>query len=138
MEGRSGSSCSLAEAAVEVAPDGSEIRRLLALRGGSFAHCTLYPGDVSTAVRHRSVEELWYVVKGRGQLWRKRGATEHVVELAPGQCAAIAAGVHFQFRSTGREPLELILCTMPPWPGASEAIRVADHWRPRAERLRRP
>jgi len=118
----------LAQAAVEIAPDGSQIRRLLALRGGSCVHCTLRPGDTSKAVRHRSVEEIWFVVQGYGQLWRKRGAAEHVVDLVPGLCAAIPTGVHFQFRNSGRESLELILCTMPPWPGASEAVRVADHW----------
>jgi mannose-6-phosphate isomerase-like protein (cupin superfamily) len=53
---------------------------------------------------------------------------KQVVKLAPGLCALIPKGVHFQFRNTGRRPLELILCTMPPWPGASEAVRVADHW----------
>jgi mannose-6-phosphate isomerase-like protein (cupin superfamily) len=127
----------LARAAIEFAPDGSEIRRLLALQGGSFAHCTLRPGQISRAIRHRSVGELWFVLRGRGQLWRRRRAAEQVVELAPGLCASIPRGVHFQFRNTGRRPLELILCTIPPWPGAAEAVRVAGQWLPRRG-LRRP
>lgn len=118
----------LAQAAAEVAPDGLQIHRLLPLRGGGRAHCTLHAGETSRAMRHRSVEEIWFVVQGYGQLWRKRGAAEHVVDLAPGLCVAIPTGVHFQFRNTGKESLELILCTMPPWPGAAEAVRVADHW----------
>ena len=39
-----------------LAPDGSEIRLLPALAGGSMAHCTLPPGGVSKAIVHRSVE----------------------------------------------------------------------------------
>jgi mannose-6-phosphate isomerase-like protein (cupin superfamily) len=118
----------LAQAAAEIAPDGSQIRELLALRGASCVHCTLQAGRTSRAMRHRSVEEIWFVLNGRGKLWRKRGFAEQVVNLAPGLCAAIPSGVHFQFRNTGRGPLKLLLCTVPPWPGNAEAIRVEDHW----------
>ncbi len=38
-----------------LAPDGSEIRLLLDLEGGSLAHCTLPPGRISVAQRHRTV-----------------------------------------------------------------------------------
>jgi len=38
-----------------VAPDGTDVRALLALAGGSMAHLTLGVGGVSTAVAHRSV-----------------------------------------------------------------------------------
>lgn len=79
-------------------------------------------------MRHRGVEEIWFVLQGRGQPWRKRGAAKQVVNLVPQLCVAILTGVHGQFRNTGREPLELMLYTMPPWPGASEAVRVAAHW----------
>ena len=39
------------------APDGSDVRILLALDGGSMAHFSLDPGEVSIAVRHKTVEE---------------------------------------------------------------------------------
>ena len=48
------------------APDGSEVRLLAALKGGSFAHFTLGAGGVSAPVAHRTVEEIWYVVAGGG------------------------------------------------------------------------
>ena len=54
-----------------VAPDGSDVRILLGLKGGGMAHFELGPGEVSTAVTHRTVEEIWYFVSGRGQMWRK-------------------------------------------------------------------
>lgn len=118
----------LTRAAVELAPDGSEIRRLLTLPRASFAHCTLHPAATSKAICHRNVEEIWFVLEGRGQLWRKASGTQHVVDLAPGLCVSIPATVHFQFRNVGEQAMQFVLCTMPPWPGPSEAIRVADYW----------
>src|SRR5271165_5959763 len=41
-----------------IAPDGSEVRVLLSLKGGSMAHFRLPAGQVSRAVRHRTVEEI--------------------------------------------------------------------------------
>jgi mannose-6-phosphate isomerase-like protein (cupin superfamily) len=111
-----------------IAPDGSEIRLLPRLAGGSMVHCTLAPGQTSLAVRHRTVEEIWYVVSGRGQVWRRQGEREETVDVGPGVGLTIPRGTHFQFRTVGAEPLTLVIVTMPPWPGDDEAIRVADHW----------
>ena len=107
-----------------LAPDGSEVRVLLRLSSGSMAHFSLAPGAVSKAVRHRTVEEVWYVVGGRGQMWRHQDGRSEVVDLVPGICLTIPLGTHFQFRSTGTGPLEIIGVTMPPWPGDDEAILV--------------
>ncbi len=112
-----------------LAPDGSEIRLLTSTARGSSAHCTLPAGKVSLAVTHRSVEEIWYVLEGRGELWRKLNGREETIELRPGVSATIPLGSHFQFRNSGREPLCLLITTMPPWPGEDEARRVDDHWR---------
>jgi hypothetical protein len=49
-----------------LAPDGSEIRLLPVVNGGGLAHCTLPPGRVSAAAKHRSVEEIWCFVQGQG------------------------------------------------------------------------
>lgn len=110
------------------APDGSEIRLLPRLAGGSMAHCTLPAGATSKAVAHRTVEEIWYVVAGRGEVWRKRGGHDEVVDVEPGAGLTIPLGTEFQFRARGPEPLAFVFVTMPPWPGAGEAARVADHW----------
>ncbi|HEV8636278.1 MAG TPA: cupin domain-containing protein [Chloroflexota bacterium] len=118
----------LPEEVTVLAPDGSEIRELLRVGGGSFAHCSLPPGAVSLAVRHRTIEELWYFLNGRGQVWRKEGQREDVVDVGPGTCVDVPTGAHFQFRTVGEEPLIFLIATMPPWPGADEAVRVADHW----------
>jgi mannose-6-phosphate isomerase-like protein (cupin superfamily) len=111
-----------------LAPDGSEIRLLPRLSGGSMVHCTLPVGGVSLAVTHRTVEEVWYVVEGEGQVWRRQGQRQETIEVGPGVSLTIPLGTHFQFRNTGTESLCIIIVTMPPWPGADEAIRVQDHW----------
>ena len=47
-----------------LAPDGSEIRELVSVNGGSMAHCRLPRGATSMAVKHRAVEEVWYFIQG--------------------------------------------------------------------------
>jgi mannose-6-phosphate isomerase-like protein (cupin superfamily) len=116
-----------------VAPDGSEIRTLVELGGGSLCHCTLPPGGTSLAVRHRTVEEMWYCVEGRGEVWRRHGGVEDVVEIRSGVALTIPLGTEFQFRTVGDVPLRLLIATMPPWPGNDEAVRVSDHWSPSGE-----
>ena len=112
-----------------LAPDNSEIRLLLTMKGGSMVHCTLQPLEISLAVRHKTDEEIWYFIEGRGEVWRKQDDREEVVEVKPGVCLTIPTGTHFQFRNTGNEPLRFVIVTMPPWPGEDEAIRVEDYWK---------
>jgi mannose-6-phosphate isomerase-like protein (cupin superfamily) len=109
-----------------LAPDTSEIRLLVQLDRGSLVHCTLRTGHVTQAVRHRTVQEVWYCLAGSGELWRSDGAHEDVVQLRPGVSATIPLGVSFQFRA--QHTLELVITTMPPWPGASEAEPVPGPW----------
>lgn len=117
-----------------IAPDGSAVRILLGLAAGGMAHFALAPGETSTAVAHRTVEEIWYVLAGRGEMWRQQGEREAVIQLEPGVCLTIPLGTRFQFRSTGREPLAAIGVTMPPWPGEDEAYPVPGKWPPTVPR----
>jgi len=66
----------LSEGYDELAPDKSEIRLLLNMKGGGLAHCTLPPHGTSMAVKHKTVEEVWYFIQGHGQVWRKQGDRE--------------------------------------------------------------
>ena len=111
-----------------IAPDGAGVRILLDLKGGSMAHFELLPGQTSTAVAHRTVEEIWFVVAGQGEMWRKQGRREEIITLGPGICLTIPLGTRFQLRSTGRQPLAAIAITMPPWPGRDEAYEVEGKW----------
>ena len=122
----------LEEAMKVIAPDGGEVSVLPALEGGSFAHFALEPGKTSIAVTHQTVEEIWYVVSGRGEMWRRQGDHEEVVELLPGVCLTIPLGTHFQFRSFGPGMLGAVAVTMPPWPTEGvEAYPVEGKWEPK-------
>jgi len=114
----------------DVAPDGSDVRILLSLNDGGMAHFELAPGQTSTAVTHRTVEEIWFFLSGRGEMWRKQNEREEVVPVDPGVCLTIPLGTHFQFRSFGYEPLSALGVTMPRWPGEGEAIVVQGKWEP--------
>ena len=48
-----------------LAPDGSEIRFLPQLSGGSMVHCTLPPPQLADGAM------------GNGELWRRQGAVDH-------------------------------------------------------------
>jgi mannose-6-phosphate isomerase-like protein (cupin superfamily) len=111
-----------------MAPDGSEVRLLCGVAAGSMAHFSLPPHAVSRAVAHRTVEEVWYVLGGRGRMWRRLGDREEVVALSAGTSITIPVGTRFQFRSDGAEPLAAVGVTMPPWPGESEAYAVEGPW----------
>ncbi len=113
-----------------VAPDGADVRVLLELKGGSMAHFELPPGQTTTAVTHRTVEEIWFCIRGSGEMWRKREGQEEIVSLEPGVCLTIPLGTHFQFRSFGYEALAALGVTMPPWAGEGEAIPVQGKWEP--------
>ncbi len=110
------------------APDGSDVRIMLNLKGGSMAHFELASGQTSLPVAHRSVEELWFFLQGRGEMWRKLDQQEEVVSVECGVCISIPVNTHFQFRSIGDEPLTAVAVTMPPWPGENETFEVVGKW----------
>jgi mannose-6-phosphate isomerase-like protein (cupin superfamily) len=99
---------------------------------GSFAHFQLEPGEVAKAVSHATVQEIWYVIAGAGQLWRRQDGRQQTVALRPGMCVTIPLGPAFQFRSEGDEPLQIVAATMPPWPvGSEDEARFEDgRWHP--------
>jgi len=91
-----------------VAPDGSDVRVLLGLAGGGMAHFELAPGETSRAVTHRTVEEIWFFLTGRGEMWRDQEGSTETVEVSRGVCLTIPLGTRFQFRSVGDEALSAI------------------------------
>ena len=113
-----------------VATDGCDVRILLGLAGGAMAHFQLAPGHTSSAVTHRTVEEIWFFLSGRGEMWLKQEGREEVVLLERDVCLTIPLGTDFQFRSFGVEPLAAVSITMPPWPGEGEAVVVRGKWKP--------
>ncbi len=113
-----------------IAPDGSDVRELLRLAGGSLALFELASGEISIPVVHRSVDEIWYILSGQGKLWRKLDNSEETVALEKGICLTISVGTHFQWRSDGTEPLVVLGVTIPPWKGEDEGYQVEGVWKP--------
>ena len=110
------------------APDGSDVRVLVRSERGSMAHFELAAGQTSQAVQHRLVEELWFVVRGEGEMWLG-GDTPVVIALQVGVSLRIPPGTPFQFRSTGPAPLAAVAVTMPPWPlDREEAVAAEGPW----------
>ena len=118
----------LSSAVDAIAPDGSEVRILCSGTRGSMAHFSLPGGQVSQAVAHHSIEEVWYFLTGCGRFWRKEGMAQDIVEVSQGVSISIPPGTHFQFRNDGEEALTAVGVSMPPWPGEGEAYAVEGVW----------
>ncbi len=108
------------------AVDGSEIRLLADRAQGatraSLCEVRLGPGAVSRPITHRSVEEIWYVIAGRGQVWRTPpGVDTRPTPLAAGDALVIPPGWRFQFRAAADSELRFLCFTTPAWPGPDEA-----------------
>ena len=112
------------------APDGSEIRLLIdhrhAARRASLVEVTLLAGQVSKPVWHRTVEEIWYVLEGQGQVWRCPPTSEPdqvaPAPVGPGDALTIPTGWRFQFSADSTAPLRFLCHTSPPWPGEDEVV----------------
>ena len=110
------------------APDGAEVGLLPSLPRGSAALFILRPGQITKAVTHRTVEEIWHVVEGKGEIWRRQGQREEIVTLEPGLTVTVPLGTAFQFRAFEGATLTIFGITMPPWPGADEVRFVEGPW----------
>jgi len=111
-----------------IAPDGSEIYfKVGNAERASLVEVRLGPGRVSRPVRHRTVEEIWYVTAGRGRVWRQAsGGPGETVEVQPGDALQIPAGCAFQFAAGAEAELVFACFTSPPWPGGEEAILLPE------------
>ena len=110
-----------------IAPDGSEIHHLVGdAERASLVEVRLAAGLVSRPVRHRTVEEIWYVTEGRGRIWRSApdAAEGKTVEVGPGDAIRIPTGWAFQFAAAPETGLRFVCFTSPPWPGPEEAVPV--------------
>lgn len=95
-----------------------------------MVHCVLPSGQVTKPLRHRTVEEMWYCTGGSGTLWRLLDGVEDLLRLECGVSCSIPIGACFQFKAEKSEPLEIVIATMPPWPGEDEAEPCAGKWTP--------
>ena len=114
------------------APDGSGIRLLIDRRhqasAASMVEVTLPAGQVSRPVLHQRVEEVWYVLRGQGEVWRcppnADPALYAAVAVKPGDSLVIPPRWRFQFSASDAEELRFLCFTVPPWPGDDEAKSI--------------
>ena len=102
----------------DVAPyitkDGSEIRELMhpqvhGNRNQSLAEATVLPGRKTLLHRHRSTEEIYYIVAGEGSML----LGEETVHVSTGDAICIAPGTPHCIENTGSGVLR-ILCACSP------------------------
>jgi mannose-6-phosphate isomerase-like protein (cupin superfamily) len=111
-------------------PAGSYVRTIMDGEMGVMTHCTVPPYQINKAIVHATVSEFWYVLEGRGEIWRDNGSESFVTLLVPGTSIDIPVGTAFQYRNVSDVELKFLCITMPPWPGASEATFIDGIWQP--------
>ena len=97
-----------------VTKDGSEIRELMhpSLHGNakqSFAEATVAPGSATLLHRHRTTEEIYYIVQGEG----KMTLGDETLHVSAGDTICIAPGTPHCIANTGTDALR-ILCACAP------------------------
>ncbi|MEM9622082.1 MAG: cupin domain-containing protein [Pseudomonadota bacterium] len=110
----------------ETAPDGSLVRPLLQTSAASQCHCTLGAGQVSQAIAHREIAELWYCLSGTGEFYCEVLNHQEPFTVAVGTTWHVPPGKAFQFRNTSTNDLTFLITTLPPWPGEEEADLQAE------------
>lgn len=111
-----------------VSPAGAKIRFLMDGTTGNMIHSTVPPHQINKATIHKTVSEFWYVLAGKGEIWRSNGKSEIVTNLTPGVSIDIPVQTAFQYRNISDAELKFICVTMPPWPGDAEATHLPGKW----------
>ena len=75
------------------------------------------PDTVSIPVQRKDLEELYFVIAGKGEVWLKdiESEKEKVVVLKPGTIIQIPSTSVVQYRNTGKKNLILLVPTNPPY-----------------------
>ncbi|NQZ33868.1 MAG: cupin domain-containing protein [Oceanospirillaceae bacterium] len=111
-------------------PAGADVRFMMSSDTGGMIHSTVPPKQINKAVVHTSVNEIWYILEGHGEIWRDDKSHNQVTTLLPGTSIDIPAGTAFQYRNVSDQDFKFICVTMPPWPGEQECTYVDGHWQP--------
>lgn len=82
----------------------------------SRAEALVKPGERTACVSHRTIEEVWYVVRGTGRFHRQApdGTGEQTAEVAPGDALLIPTCYQFWVENTGPDDLVFLCCGTPP------------------------
>ena len=93
---------------------GSEIRPLIDRTTSPITQCslaeeTLPPGCAVTPHHHREIEEIYYIVAGRGLMT----VGDESCEVSTGDAVFIPRGHRHSLENTGSEPIRLLLVCGP-------------------------
>jgi len=93
---------------------GSEIRPLVDRTTSAITQCSLaeellLPGQAVTLHRHHKIEEIYYVVEGRGVMT----VGDERQEVAAGDAIYVPRGQRHTLANTGSEPIKLLLVCGP-------------------------
>lgn len=107
---------SLESATPFVTADGSVIRSLLdrtnsSVAQQSLAEATIAAGEATERHYHRVLEELYYVVSGRGDM--ELDGEHH--EVGPGDAILIPPGAWHQLRANQGGEIKILCCCAPPY-----------------------
>lgn len=96
--------------------DGSTIRELMAYRNSacvqsSLAEATLPVGGKTECHLHRTVEEVYYFLEGRGRIL----VGDECLDVEPGMSVLHRPGVRHQTWNTGDVPLVFLCVCAPPY-----------------------
>jgi mannose-6-phosphate isomerase-like protein (cupin superfamily) len=99
-----------------ITADGSSIRELVGIPSGnasqqSVAEATVPPGGQTVEHYHRTTEEVYLFIRGRGRI--RLGDEE--AEVRDGDTVVIPPGVTHKLFNEGSEPLVLLCCCAPPY-----------------------
>ena len=94
-----------------VTKDGSFIRELHHTAAQSLAEATLEPDQATERHYHRETEEIYFVVKGSGDM---EVDGEHK-RIAPGDAVLIPAGAWHSLHNNGTSELRILCCCAPPY-----------------------
>jgi mannose-6-phosphate isomerase-like protein (cupin superfamily) len=95
-------------------PHGSEIRPLIDRTTSAITQCSLaeeilLPGQEVTPHRHRTIEEIYYVVEGQGLMT----VGDEQREVSAGDAIFIPPNHRHTLKNTGTEPVKLLLVCGP-------------------------
>ena len=109
-----------------ISPGGaSEIRELIQRPQGELTHATCPSGRISHPAALDGLYEMFFVLAGKGQLWRSGGGYEGVTRLHPGRWVAMPPGTAFQYRAEADADLVFLVVVVPRW--EKERYRTLDH-----------
>jgi mannose-6-phosphate isomerase-like protein (cupin superfamily) len=94
-----------------VTKDGSFIRELHHTEAQSVAEATLEPDQATERHYHRATEEIYFVVKGSGDM---EVDGEHK-RIAVGDAVLIPTGAWHSLHNNGTSELRILCCCAPPY-----------------------